>query len=406
MKALQFSVSVPQWLALKLVGRISRQAFYSGPLATAKLVDLPEPRLPSPEWVRIKTLVCGFCASDLNLITLHDSPTASPFTSFPCVMGHEVSGEVVEAGPAVTGLVPGDRVAVAPALSCRARGIEPLCPPCAAGLFAACEKTAAGILAPGMFTGICKDTGGGFSPFFVAHQSQCFKLPEGVSPEHGALIEPLSVGLQTAYTNRPRPGDNLLVIGGGVIGSMIVQALRFVEPDCRITVAERSTFAAEFCKSVGADQVAVGGSLFDHAERHAGAVRYRPMMGPAIMMGGFQRIYDTVGNSATLNAALRCLASGGTLSQVGIGGDVKLDLTPLWLKKQTIVGVYGCGYAEYQGVRRHMFEIGLDLARTGQVHLDGVITHRFALEDFARMIEVNMNKDRHRAMKTVVTFTP
>lgn len=90
MKALQFSVSIPQYLALKILGSLHRRFYLSGGLATIKLVDIPEPVLPSPEWVKIKTRLCGFCASDLNLIFLKDSPTASPFTSFPCVLGHEI----------------------------------------------------------------------------------------------------------------------------------------------------------------------------------------------------------------------------------------------------------------------------------------------------------------------------
>ena len=90
MKALQFSVSVPQFIALKTLGIFSRKLYYKGPLATLKLVDIPESDLPTNQWVKVETLLCGFCASDLNLIFLKESPTASPFTSFPCVIGHEV----------------------------------------------------------------------------------------------------------------------------------------------------------------------------------------------------------------------------------------------------------------------------------------------------------------------------
>ena len=71
MKALQFSVSVPQWIALKALGLINRKVYYKGPLAAIKLVDIAEPQLPSEEWVKIETLMCGFCASDLNLIAVN-----------------------------------------------------------------------------------------------------------------------------------------------------------------------------------------------------------------------------------------------------------------------------------------------------------------------------------------------
>ncbi len=97
MRALRFSVSVPQYTALKLVGRVKR-LYYTGPLATVRLAEIPEPALPSADWVKIKTLLCGLCGTDMNLIFLKDSPTATPFTSFPCTLGHEICGEVTEVG--------------------------------------------------------------------------------------------------------------------------------------------------------------------------------------------------------------------------------------------------------------------------------------------------------------------
>ncbi|MEW6266680.1 MAG: alcohol dehydrogenase catalytic domain-containing protein [Thermodesulfobacteriota bacterium] len=404
MKALVYSISVPQWLALKALGLASKRLYYSGPLATIRLADLPEPQLPGPNWVKIKTLLCGFCASDLSLIFLKESPTGSPFTSFPCVIGHEVSGRIVEKGREVTELEMGDTITLCPSLNCRAREIEPPCRPCQAGLAANCENYARGNLAPGMFVGICRETGGGFAPYFVAHKSQCFKLPSGVSPEVGALIEPLSVGLQAVMNNPPQPDEEVLVIGGGVIGCMVIHAIRGLGLDCRISVLDPSAFAGENSRQAGADRVITDGDLFGHAILTTGAVRYKPMIGPHILMGGFARIYDTVGSSKTLNTAMRCLAAGGTLSQVGIHDQVKLDLTPLWLKHQTIKGVFGCGYAQYQGRPRHMFDIALDLVSGKKISLDGLVTHKFALEDFGRMIEVNLAKSRHKATKTAVSF--
>ncbi len=404
MKALMFFASVPQWLALKALGRLNRRLFYSGPLATVRLVDIPEPELPSPEWVRVKTLMTGFCASDLNLLMLKDSPTASPFTSLPAVMGHEICGEIAGMGPDVDGMAVGDRAAIAPALSCVARGIKPVCRPCASGMFAACENYTGGNLAPGMFIGICSETGGGFGPCLVAHKSQVFKLPPGTPPQVGALIEPLSVALQAVANNMPETGDQVLVIGGGVIGSLIVQAIRGLDIDCRITVAEKSAFAADLCQKAGADRVITDGDILRHAVEITGAVRYRPMMGQDLLMGGFDRIFDAVADSGTLNTAMRCLRAEGVMSQVGIGHNVKLDLTPLWLKMQTIKGVYGCSHMTYEGEKRHMFEVAIDLVSKKKVTLAGMVTHTFVLDDFKKMIETNMSKERHGAIKTVVTF--
>ena len=404
MQALQFSVSIPQWIALKAAGFLSRKPFYKGPLATIKLVELPEPELPTDEWVRVESILCGFCASDLNLIFLKESASASPFTSFPCVIGHEICGRIVETGPAVTEVSAGDIVTVAPALNCAVRQIDPPCPACRQGMVANCENYAAGNLAPGMITGLCSDTGGGFAPYFAAHKSQVFKLPEDVAPEAGALIEPLTVGLQSVFSNPPQKKEKVLIIGGGVIGTMVLKAIRGLDLDCHVTLADPSGTAAESARKAGTDAVISDGDLPSNTVRLTGATRHKPMMGPDILMGGFARIYDTVGSPETLNMAMRCLAAGGTLSQVGIWHDVKLDLTPLWLKQQTIKGVYGCGYATYNNKRMHMFDIALDMVRKGKIELEGMVTHKFALDEFTEMIEVNLAKEQHRAVKTAVSF--
>ena len=195
-----------------------------------------------------------------------------------------------------------------------------------------------------------------------------------------------------------------MIVGGGVIGSMVLKAIRALDIDCTITVVDPSAFAADQAEQAGVDHVITLNDVLEDTVRLTGASRYKPMMGPDILMGGFARIYDSVGSSATLNMAMRCLAAGGTLSQVGIWHDVKLDLTPLWLKQQTLKGVYGCGYADYKGNRQHLFEIAMDMVDQGKVTLDGMITHTFALDSYGEMIEVNLAKEKHHAIKTAVSF--
>ena len=255
-----------------------------------------------------------------------------------------------------------------------------------------------------MFIGICPDTGGGFGPFLTAHQSQIFKLPPWMTPEEGALIEPLAVALHAVTANLPEKGEKVLVIGGGVIGGLIVRSIRALSPGVVVTVADPSNFAAEISKKAGADHVITGGEIFEAAIKYTGAVRYKPMIGQDILMGGFNRVFDAVGHAGTLNTALRCLAAGGTLSVVGLGPDVKLDLTPLWLKAQTMKGVYSFGMIEENGRKRHLFELALELAGSKKVNLANLVTHQFTLEEYEKMIEVNLNKEKHRAIKTTVVF--
>ncbi len=405
MKALQFSVSVPQFAALKVLGSIRRRLYYGGPLATIRLVDIPEPALPSSDWVKIRTFMCGFCGSDVNLILLRDSPTATPFTSFPCTLGHELCGEVIEVGSSVDGIGIGDVVTIAPNLSCSARGIEPECSSCRMGRPGNCENFAEGALSPGMFAGICRDIGGGFASYVVAHKDQVYRLPEELSPREGAMIEPFACALQAVLDNMPDKEDRVLIIGGGVIGSLIVQSIRAFDINCSITVAEPSQFHAELTSGAGADHLITDGDILHRTEGITGARAYKPMLGRDILMGGFSKIFDVVGSADTLNISMRALRTGGVLSVMGIGRDVKLDLTPLWLKLQTIKGVYIYGYTDVNNERKHVFEMAIDFAKQKKVALESMVTHTFRIEDYKEMIEVNLNKPKHKAVKTVVSFT-
>ena len=403
MKALQFNVNVPKFLIIQVLRPISGSFCYRGPFSTVKLVDMPEPTLPSPAWVKIKTKLCGVCGSDINLLFLKDSPTASPFTSFPCVPGHEICGEIVETGREVENCKTGDLVTIVPALNCYARAISPVCRSCAAGLTANCDNFAEGAFSPGMFTGICKDINGGFAEYIVAHKSQVYVLPAGVSPESATLTEPLAVGLQAVLDNRPEDTDKVLVIGGGVIGTMVVKCMRALDSDCDITVVEPSTFAAEYVKQCGANRTIKGG-IIDTAVEIAGGRAYQPLLGQRVVMGGFDKVYDTVGHADTLNMALRVTATNGTLSVIGIGKEVKLDLTTLWLKLQTVKGCYGYRYNNIAGARKHTFEMAIDLISSKKIQVDNMLTHKFPLEKYRELIEVNVKKDANRAMKTAVSF--
>jgi threonine dehydrogenase-like Zn-dependent dehydrogenase len=403
MKALQFNVNVPKFLIIQALRPISGSFCYRGTFSTVKLVDIPEPALPTPEWIKIKTKLCGVCGSDINLIFLKDSPTASPFTSFPCVPGHEFCGKIVETGKEVENCKTGDLVTVVPALNCYTRAISPICRSCAAGSTANCDNFAEGAFSPGMFIGICKDINGGFAEYVVAHKSQVYVVPAGISPESATLIEPLAVGLQAVLDNRPEDTDKVLVIGGGVIGAMVVKCMRALDSGCDITVVEPSTFAADHVKKCGANRT-IKGEIIDAAVEIAGGRAYKPLLGERVVMGGFDKVYDTVGHADTLNMALRVTATNGTLSVIGIGKEVKLDLTTLWLKLQTVKGCYGYRYNNIAGVKKHTFEMAIDLISSKKIQVDNMLTHKFPLEKYRELIEINLKKDTNKAMKTAVSF--
>ncbi len=399
MKALQFNVTVPQWIALKSIGVFSERVFYKSPIGTLKLVEIPAPEPINNNWAIVKTRYCGFCGSDFNLILLHDSPMASPFTSFPCIIGHEVCGTIEE--PGNTGFKKGQRVVINPMLSCAVRQL-PLCPSCQKGRPANCENFANGTIAPGMFTGICKDINGGFAEYLPAHSAQLFAIPDTISDKMAVLVEPFSVALQAIYDNMPHNSDTICIIGCGVIGLMLIRALRALNCKAKVAVIEPSKFHRQKALSYGADDV-LQGDLLKHAALYTDGKVYTPMFGPKIMQGGFDRVFDTVGSTKTFSLAINIARAGGQISLVGITNKLSYDPTPLWLKLLTIKSVYGYGFIREGSKTKHIFEKSLELMKK-MPDIETMVTHTFSIEQYKEMIEVNQSKGLYKAIKTAVVF--
>src|SRR5204863_7491212 len=133
-----------------------------------RLVDRQDPGPPAEGWARVSTRMAGICGSDLATISGQTSFYFSPLVSMPFVPGHEVVGELADD---VDGLPKGTRVVLDPVLACAARGLSP-CPSCASGATGRCDRVTVGHVSPGLQTGYCADTGGGWSGMLVAHRSQ------------------------------------------------------------------------------------------------------------------------------------------------------------------------------------------------------------------------------------------
>src|SRR4028119_1467679 len=129
MLSLVYRKSVPRYLLMR-AGAKRVKNLETSRLSPLQLEDAPEPKLPTPEWVRVKPLLSGICGSDLGTLSADNSPYFSPITSPPFVMGHEVVGVVAGDN---SGFRAGERVVLEPALGCVARGINPPRPYCAPG---------------------------------------------------------------------------------------------------------------------------------------------------------------------------------------------------------------------------------------------------------------------------------
>ena len=360
MLALRYTKSVPRYLLMR-AGAKRIQGLETGRLSPLQLVNVPEPKLPAPGWVRVRPLLSGVCGSDLGTLSAESSPYFSPITSPPFVMGHEVVGEVVEDN---SGFSAGERVVVEPALGCLVRGIEPSCSYCASGRYALCINVAKGDISPGIQTGFCRDTGGGWCEgTLVAHPSQLHRVPDGVIDEAAVVVEPLACAVHAALKVDPQPGETALVIGAGSVGLFVVAALRQLTRAGRVVCVAKYERQREAALRLGADEVVHPKEMYANLPRLLGAEVYEPEIGKPVVMGGADVTLECVGAPGTIEDAVRLTRPEGAVALVGMPGARScLDLTALWHAEVGLAGTYAYGIEEYQGERVKSFELAMRMA--------------------------------------------
>ena len=338
MKALRFHRKPGKYAAAAVAGRLRAGSGASvGPLS---LRDVDEPDLPTPEWVRLRPRLAGICGSDLATIDGHSSRYFEPIVSFPFTPGHEVVGDLDD----------GTRAVLIPVLSCVTRGIDPVCPACAAGRTNHCGRLAFGHLEPGLQSGFCESTGGGWSAEMVAHPSQLLAVPDHLSDEAAVMVEPTACAVHAARRVAAHgPLDTVAVIGTGTLGLLTIAALRHASSGAtigRILATGKYPHQKDLARSLGADQVVAPGELGRVVRSLTGAwVLGDGPEGPATggegqLTDGVDLVVDCVGSPASLTQALHVVAPGGEVLVVGMPGHTSLDLTTLWHRETAIRGCY------------------------------------------------------------------
>lgn len=322
MKALLFERQVAKYAAAAAAGRLRPgKGAAVGPIS---LQDIDEPALPGPGWVRVRPRLAGICGSDLATIDGHSSRYFEPIVSFPFVPGHEVVGDLDD----------DTRVVVVPILTCVVRGIDPVCDQCAAKHPNRCERIAFGHLEPGLQTGFCESTGGGWSTAFVAHESQLVAVPDALTDEDAVLIEPTACAVHAA--RGIAPGGDVAVIGAGTLGLLTVAALRAVGHDGTILVAAKHPAQRELARALGASQVVAPNELNRTVRVRSGAM----MIGDQLTNGA-STVVDCVGSDDSLAQALSIVAPGGDVVLLGMPGlRTNVDLTSLWHREANLRGCY------------------------------------------------------------------
>jgi threonine dehydrogenase-like Zn-dependent dehydrogenase len=380
------------------------------PSFPASLIDAPEPELPSETWVRVAVTTGGICGSDLHLFAHNTgpSPTLVTMGSFPFLLGHEIAGRILEAGPACPHPV-GTRVALDPCIPCTARGINPPCANCERGWTSSCLNLDTGIISSGRTLGFTQRLGGGWAEQALAHVSMVHPLPDTVPDRAASLYEPVSIACHGLMRAAPTDGEPVLVVGAGVIGLATLAALKGLFPHCAVTILARHAHQAAAAAACGADHVVVTDGTSAHFEElaHLSGARLVGRKSNVMLMGGFPYVVEAVGAPQSVTEALRAVAHRGTVLLLGAAGVSEVDLTPIWYKEAALVGSidhtvdFGSAPGIAGGPDRHSVDRALDILAAGLLPDDVVVTHEFGLEDYRLAVETAIDRENSHAIKVV-----
>jgi 2-desacetyl-2-hydroxyethyl bacteriochlorophyllide A dehydrogenase len=310
-----------------------------------------------PEDVVVAVRACGICGSDLHTY-LHGS-----FVQPGQVMGHEFTGEVVTAGDSVSGLAVGDRVTASPIVPCME------CARCAEGRYNLC--------AVAWTNGIAYGRPGAFAEFLMIPKpvvdETTFKLGDDVSDEAGALVEPLAVAVHAVKLAEPVEGATALVLGLGMIGQQVVQALR----------------AAGAGRIIGIDisQLRVEAAGVLGAEALEGSAGVEAALEPILADGTeIDMVFECTGVPKIAESALNVVRAGGTIVVLALYDD-PLTFNPTLLVQKEIRLQ---GSIAYTG---EDFRDAVELVRSGKAQADPLITQRESLENVSDAFSVQLRKD-------------
>ncbi|HET6794538.1 MAG TPA: zinc-binding dehydrogenase [Acidimicrobiales bacterium] len=390
MKALVYDRAAVRFAAARLAGEVSPgRGARVGPL---RLRDIDPVELPGPEWRRVSPLLSGICGSDLATIDGHTSRYFESIVSFPFVLGHEVVGELADGGPD-----DGARVVVQPVLSCATRGVDPPCEACAAGHVGGCRMVAFGHLKPGLQTGFCADTGGGWSTGLVAHPSQLHVVPDDLSDEEAVMVEPTACGVHAALSAGDLDGRVVAVLGAGTLGLVTLAALSRHWSPGRVVISAKHPEQRRLATDLGAHDVVEPGAMARAVRRHT-----RSMATASGLSGGADVVFDCVGSAESIEQALAVVRPRGRVVMVGMPpGGARIDLTPLWHREVELAGAYAYGSEVPADGDEPVstFELAFELVR--RAGLGRLVSARYPLDRFAEAVAHASSAGRRGAVKIV-----
>jgi L-iditol 2-dehydrogenase len=342
-----------------------RQAVMTKP-GTIELREAARP-VPGQGEVLLRIKRIGVCGSDIHVWHgLH------PYTSYPVVQGHEVSGSIEELGPGAAALAPaiklGALATFMPQLTCGT------CYPCRSGNYHICDSLRVmGFQAPGAG-----------QDYFAVAADKIVLLPPGLSAEGGAMIEPMAVAVHALRRGGGAAGKKVAVVGAGPIGNLVAQVAK-AQGAREVIIMDKSAYRLKLALECGADHAVDASSeaLADAIAKHFGPDKA-------------DLILECIGAEPTMTQAILSARKGSTVVVVGVfGKKPTVDLGLVQDRELSLVGTLMYRAEDYVDA--------VALAAAGKMALDRLVTDRYKFEDYAEAYRY-IEKAGDKAMKVMITL--
>jgi len=330
------------------------------------MTDVEPPTIERPDQILIRVRAVGICGSEV-----HAFHGTHPFRKAPAILGHEMAGDVVTVGDAVTEFKTGDRVLVDPQWVCGAceycrRGDINLCP----------SKKVLGT----------PPWPGAFGEFVVVPGEAVFHLPDHLSYIQGALIEPLTVGVHVAHQARLQAGESVAILGAGSIGGLLSGACQAMGAGPIITADIRQHCLDATRERLGATHDVL---LPDHN------LVYEVMR---LTSGeGVDVVFVTADDESLVNLGIEMSKRRGRIVLVALMTHAPLRLSAYSILSKEL-SIIGSTMSNNEDVRE-----AIDLVASGRVDVEGVFTHQLPIEEAQRGVEMAHSKT-DGAIKVVLSF--
>ncbi|KAH8173848.1 alcohol dehydrogenase groES-like domain-containing protein [Sarocladium implicatum] len=338
---------------------LSNLSFFLNKPGDVSFSEIPKPSLKSEHDVLVAPNYTGICGSDVHY-WVHGS-IGSFVVKDPMVLGHESAGTVVECGSAVKDLQPGDRVALEPGYPCRR------CHDCRSGHYNLCDDMQFAATPPyhGTLTGL-----------WNAPADFCYKLPDNVSLQEGAMIEPLAVAVHIVKQATVKPGDSVVVMGAGPVG-MLCAAVARAYGASKVVSVDIVQSKLDLATTFAATHSYLSQRL--PAEENAAA-----LIKSADLGRGADVVIDASGAEPSIQTSLHTARMGGTYVQGGMGkSDITFPIMQLCMKEVTAKGSFRYGAGDYK--------LAIELVAQGKVDvkklISGVVDFKDAESAFKKVKE-------------------